>query len=79
MLTHIRPALVLLILFTVLTGLAYPLALTEFAAVALPGTANGSLVMRGGVVVGSRLIGQNFTSESLFPRASVGDQRAGPN
>lgn len=66
MLTHIRPALVLLILFTVLTGLAYPLALTEFAAVALPGTANGSLVMRGGVVVGSRLIGQNFTSDHYF-------------
>jgi K+-transporting ATPase ATPase C chain len=66
MLNHIRPAVVLLIMFTVLTGLIYPLALTEFAAIALPGTANGSLVTRGGIVVGSRLIGQNFTSDHYF-------------
>ncbi len=79
MLTHLRPALVLLILFTVLTGLAYPLALTEFAALALPGQANGSLVMKGGVVVGSRLIGQNFTSDHYFHGRPSATSATDPN
>ena len=56
------PALVMLALFTVLTGVVYPLMMTGFAQVAFHDKANGSLVERDGDVVGSRLIGQDFTS-----------------
>ena len=71
--THLRPALVLLILFTVLTGLAYPLAVTGIAQIAFPAAANGSLLRdQGGAVVGSALIGQNFTADGyLHPRPSA--------
>ncbi len=65
MLQHLRPALVLLALLTLVTGLAYPFALLGIAA-ALPGPANGSLVRKGDVIVGSSLIGQNFTKDSYF-------------
>ena len=69
---HLRPALVLLLLFTALTGLAYPLAVTGFAALALPFQAGGSLIFRDGQLVGSALIGQNFASANYFqPRPSA--------
>jgi potassium-transporting ATPase KdpC subunit len=60
MLQNVRPAVVLLLLLSVLTGLVYPLAITVSALVALQSRANGSLFERDGVVVGSALIGQNF-------------------
>jgi potassium-transporting ATPase KdpC subunit len=78
MLQHLRPALVMLALFTLLTGLAYPFALLGIAA-ALPGPANGSLVKKGDVVVGSRLIGQNFTKDGYFHSRPSATSATDPN
>lgn len=72
MIQHLRPAIVLMALFTLLTGIAYPLAITGLAAVIAPDAAHGSLRMRDGVVVGSELIGQNFSTPRYFhPRPSA--------
>lgn len=66
MLRELRPALVMTVTLTILTGLAYPLAMTGLAGVLFPAQAAGSLVVADGKVVGSRLIGQNFTGERYF-------------
>ncbi len=62
----IRPSLVMLLLFTLLTGLAYPALLTGIAQVVFPRQANGSLVRNGDAVVGSALIGQGFAAPRYF-------------
>ncbi|HEV3044425.1 MAG TPA: potassium-transporting ATPase subunit C, partial [Roseiarcus sp.] len=66
MLTHIRPAIVMLVLFSALTGLAYPFAIWGIAQVVAPSQANGSLLTVKDAVVGSSLIGQNFASDKYF-------------
>lgn len=64
--SHLRPALVLLALFTLLLGIVYPLAITGAAQLVFPYQANGSLIDRNGRVVGSALIGQSFTRGDYF-------------
>jgi K+-transporting ATPase ATPase C chain len=66
MLKHVRPALVLLALFTLLTGLVYPLAMTGIGQAAFSNQANGSPIVRDGVIIGSSLIGQQFTRPEYF-------------
>jgi potassium-transporting ATPase KdpC subunit len=63
---HIRPALVLLIVLSVLTGLVYPVVVTGIAQLVFPRQANGSLIVRDGKVVGSALIGQPFDDPKYF-------------
>jgi K+-transporting ATPase ATPase C chain len=66
MLSQLRPALVSLGLFTLLTGVLYPCIVTGLAQVLFPGQANGSIIMRNGQAVGSELIGQPFDDPKYF-------------
>lgn len=72
MLAELKPGFRMMLVMTLLTGLAYPAVITAIAQIAFPGQANGSLIVSGGRVVGSRLIGQSFTKpEYIHPRPSA--------
>ena len=64
--SQLRPALMLLLIFTALTGIVYPLAVTGIAQLVFPSHANGSLIFQNGKVVGSQLIGQQFDDPKYF-------------
>src|SRR6476661_10309035 len=82
MLKEIRPAIVFVVALTFITGLVYPLVITGIAGVVFPYQAQGSLIEKDGKVIGSVLIGQQFTSDRYFhsrPSATLGPDPADPS
>jgi len=79
MLRELRPAIVLVIGLTLITGLAYPLAMTGLAQVLFPSQSNGSLIDKDGKVVGSALIGQLFTGDGYFRGRPSATNKPDPN